>query len=233
MTIPRQFSLETLRQAVTLTPRGPSDPPEEKPPVGPPVGFPPQGQHVIRWFVDPEGEYRREVKVHHVGSRLRTHCPDFLRSQHPQADYPTCAICRLARQRHAWKLEAKFIYMHYGLLLETDNVQKYWQPGQSYVIAGRLPLKRALDGLVQILLDKKTEAVEALFNPHIPGYATRVSVRQGTQGSPVTIRPLFNKLLPPMELGDWYIPLAEYWLPEACSLDDYEAVLAAFTNGRF
>jgi hypothetical protein len=123
--------------------------------------------------------------------------------------------------------------MSYGLLIESDNTKKYWKPKQVQLIAGRRQMKRALDQVVKSLLDKNADVLEAFFNPHIPGYATQVSFQQGAQDYPVKIKPLLDKTLPPIALGDWYKPLSECWLSEEFNIKDYEEVLAVFTNNLF
>ena len=196
------------------------------------IGFPTDGNHVVRLFAGPDGKHSRKIIVHHNGRYHRTHCPDLFENKDPNKDYPKCQICLLEKQRNILKYRAKFLYMSYASLIETDNPKNYWCPGKVYIILMQEKLKEALNRMAQPFLDQERALWDAFLDPRLSSYATHISINRQISGFSNKMEPMFNKTLPPIELGDWYKPLSECWLPEEFNMSDYEQVLAAVKNGR-
>src|SRR5437879_4306044 len=105
--IPRRTSMPNDTTQETRTPAHalPAQEPDRTP-VGHrlPVAFIPSGEHILRWFCDPQGKHWRLLHIHegrhiHRGKRGRTLCPDFCRKIDPTGEYPSCMLCTLAAQR--------------------------------------------------------------------------------------------------------------------------------------
>src|SRR6267378_780091 len=98
-----------------------------------PVAFLPAGQHILRWFCDPQSKPWRFLHIHegrHMpwGKRRRTLCPDVYRKLDPTGAYPpACEICALAEQRRDRSIQRETRVMLYGRPYYTSNPSQYWQ----------------------------------------------------------------------------------------------------------
>jgi hypothetical protein len=187
--------------------------------------------HQIRWFVDPDQALLRHLWLHQAGHAW-TLCPAYLKTTHPEGNYPPCEICALPKtQKDSWKSEARVHFMLYGLVLESTYTDKYWHPGQSYVIVGQSGMRDAFEQMVKSLTDQDQETVANMFDPRVAGCATRVSVNKGARGS-VDITLMRDRVVPPIELGPWYKPLTQCWISPVYSPSDYQKVLTAVKESR-
>ena len=224
------FSLDKLQKAIQQD-QNMSIAPEERLYTDTNIGFIPPGEHTIRLFLDPENNLAREIAVHNSGRSLRTHCPAIFQAKHPSKNCPsTCEICRLSNKHRDWRLKSQFFHMIYVFVVDTKNPKEYWQPGNPYVGLCRKHMKKQIDQMIRSLLDKDKELLEKFFNPHIEGYTVQAHIKSNPQNYQVEIKPILDRTLPPIELGDWYKPLSECWLSEEFNISDYEAVLAALKN---
>jgi hypothetical protein len=193
------------------------------------IGFPPVGKHIVRPFSDLNGESVRKVIVHHIGRRNRTLCPDSYKNKNSNQDYPKCKICSLSHKYNLWKYKAKSLYMAYGLLIETDKPKDYWKSGRVHLILMKDKLYKAFEKMAQGILDQDKSIWNEFLDPKIPSYAIKISMEETAPGVFANMTPVFSKIVPPIELGDWYKPLSECWVKEF-NISDYEKMLASAQN---
>src|SRR5262245_61163860 len=117
----------------------------DRPPAGqrPQIGFVPGGEHILRWFCDPQGQHWRILQMHEGrpmprGRRCRTLCPDFCRAIDPTGAYPPCALCQDGRLRR------EELVLFYGALYKTSTPSEYWQPGRTYVMVAPTAIRAGL-----------------------------------------------------------------------------------------
>jgi hypothetical protein len=213
-----KFSVDSIRAAIDKSKASTR-------PDGPSVTFLPEGQHKIRWFFDPEGEIYREVVIHRAG-RKWLHCPDWLSEKDPEGAYPPCGFCQLADDRDDWKIRRRFNYLVYGYLVDTKQKGEYWQAGNAYMVVGNTRLKRALMEMLEALVDEGEELLLNMLTPDIKGYVTTTTVTKGSQGN-VSIQ-ILPTTVDPIELGDWYKPLAESWVSPTFNLDEFRLSFKEF-----
>ena len=196
------------------------------------IGFPTKGNHIVQFFSGPDGRVLRKVIVHHNGRSNVTHCPDFYKDKKSNQDYPKCEICLISEQKKIWRYKVKFLHMIYGLLIETDNPKDYWRPGEIYIVLMDKKLHDAFNRMAKPFLDKDIDLWNAFLDPNVSSFGTHISSQEIAQGSFLDMKPMFESTLPPIELGDWYKPLSECWLPEEFNMSDYKQVLEAVKNSR-
>ena len=68
-----------------------------------------------------------------------------------------------------------------------------------------------------------------MADPKLPGPAMVVTVKKGRPGS-VTFNSFTAENLPPVTLGEWYLPFREGWSGAQCNLAAYEALVAQVTR---
>ena len=150
---------------------------------GPPDAYLPGGEHVLRPASDPTGELVRRVPVHRKGWRGRTHCPDALRRTGPPDHYPECAICKLATEYDDWRLRVEEVALMYGHLYMTEQLSRFWKPGQTSVVVMRAKLAETIRAHLAVWLETQPEPVWAMLIPSVPGPALRLRVTQRPQWS--------------------------------------------------
>ena len=188
---------------------------------GPKVAFLPEGIHKIRWFFDPNGELFRESMSNRIG-RTRFMCPDFAARQDRIGTYPECAICKHQKEKEEWRGRCRYNCMVYGHLYETKSPSEYWQPDSTYVILGNSKLRNALLETLENLVDDGSDMLMGMLTPTVKGFISNTNVTRGTAGG-VSIQVL-TKMVDPIELGDWYVPLSEVsYIPSVFDMETYEA----------
>ena len=193
---------------------------------GPKVAFLPEGIHKIRWFFDPTGELFRESMSNRVG-RTRFMCPDFAARQDRLGNYPECAICKHQKEKEEWRGRCRYNCMVYGHLYETKNPSEYWQPDTTYVILGNSKLRNALIETLENLVDDGADMLMGMLTPTVKGFISNTNVTRGTAGG-VSVQVL-TKMVDPIELGDWYIPLSEVtYVPSVFDSETYEAAVEEY-----
>jgi hypothetical protein len=189
------------------------------------VAFLPIGTHKLRIFYDPTGEMYRSVVTHKIG-KIHTLCPDWLREQ-GHSGVPECRICELAREIDDWKLSPsrRFYTLIYAHLYETNNPSEWWQPNHSYVVVGKNRMKTTINSLLKTFASSSPDYILDMVNPNRSGGITTVEVTGGIQGT-VTFTPLPGDTKPPIEVGDWWKPLSDGYIPRDFNLEVYQEVLA-------
>lgn len=184
-----------------------------------PATFLPEGNHKLRFFVDPEGELIRKVLLH--GSmKDNTFCPNILR-QEGEEDIPEdlpkeCEICKECEHIKGWKDNPKLSQrnMVYAYLHSTDSKSDYWVPGNWYAVISRGPrLRNALLSFVDNMIKDAAEYVLAMLDPQKEGWMVSVEVVRGTQGR-VSMSFVPGRTVGPIELNDTYRPLREVYYTE-------------------
>jgi hypothetical protein len=189
----------------------------------PQVAFLPEGEHLIRFFPDSDGELLRSIGIHRRG-RFRTHCPKYLGQYDPAADYPVCEICPLAVRRNDWQLRMQQLTLCYGYVCQTSHESRFWQPGRTYVVVGNPQMHTAFCSMVESLATSDPQTLTSMLTPQVPGPGTLVRMQKGLRGF-VTVEPLTDKQLPPITLGSWYRPLQDCWLGPNFDITHYTALL--------
>jgi hypothetical protein len=223
----KNFSPEKIRELLAKWNLGA----EPKWSDGPKVAFLPEGQHKIRFFFDPEGELYREVVGHQVNKRV-IHCLDHFAEQNPNKMYPPCDFCRFAQETNDWRLQQNLRYLVYGYLHETNRENQYWQAGHAYVMVGTYRMWCAVGKMLKTLAKQEaSDYLVMMLNPGLQGPLTSVDVEKGLQGY-VSINPVPGRTIPALELGAWYRPLADCWLPQEPDMEEYQHVLAAYCKNN-
>ena len=186
---------------------------------GPAIAFLPEGQHKIRWFFDPEGTVYREVMTNRQ-DKTRFHCPNFLSNRDKDLKLPECEACARADATDDWRVRCRYNCMIYGYLYDTKSSNKYWEPGKPYVILGNSKLRRSIVEMMEALIEEEESLLMSMITPQVPGCVANVNVTRGAQGS-VNIQVL-PKTVDPIEIGDWYQPLHQVWIPEGFDQEAYD-----------
>lgn len=204
-----------------------------------PVAFLPEGIHKIRFFVDPEGEIVRTAVVHaHTESYKNPLCTNYLRNIDPKmtlwkdkpADaksYPDCSFCEGSAIIGGYKYASKNRGMAYGWLEWTSSPGDYWQPGKAYLILSNGRLKKSLLSFINGLAIDVPDFLVSLLDPQVAGGLLSVEVTRGTQGN-IAIQSIPGKTINAIELGPWYKPLNEVYIPQHFVLEDWEAAVKEF-----
>lgn len=218
------WSLNKVREIIAANQK-----PDNKEQLGPQIAFLPEGVHKIRWFFDPDGELYRESMSGRVG-RTKFMCPNFAARTDRLGTYPDCAICRHQTENEEWRGKCRYNCMVYGYLYETKNPGEYWQPDNAYVICGNSKLRKGLLETLENLVEDGADMLMGMLTPTVQGFISSTNVTRGTQGG-VAIQVL-TKMVEPIELGDWYIPLNKVtYMPTEFDPEVYEAAVAEYFEG--
>jgi hypothetical protein len=178
----------------------------------PSVAFMPEGEHILRWFCDPEGKLWHFVHIHQF-QQVRTHCPDFFREREPGGNYPVCKICLLATQCGSgnWRLRREKLVLLYGTVIYTTHPSLYWRPSRPQLIIAPDEIRVGFTKLLKQGSPQQRAHFFAMVNPAIAGPAMVVQVQKGRHAS-VTINSFTAENQYPVTLGDWYKPLRSSWI---------------------
>lgn len=196
---------------------------------GPGVAFFPEGTHIIRWFFDPTGLIFREAVAGRVGKK-RFICPDFMFKNDKTSGrtYPVCELDRIAKEQNIRKGKCRYYCMIYGYVYKTDAENDYWKPNRAYVIIGNRFLSKGLEAMINNLKDVGLDMLTTMLTPTSKGFFSTVTATdiQSAQGQ-VSIQVL-PTAVDPIDLGDWYIPLSEVYIPKEFDEEVYQEALREF-----
>lgn len=192
-----------------------------------PIGYPQEGTSKIRIFLDPASQLYRSVKTFTLTE------PKFKRIIDPRfyvnATAPDGTVVPDEVIQKVWKMtkdigwqnNAKYIALCYIQVLSADKVhEKFWQPGECYLMAANGKFEDALLAQLGALMEGCSEDMAASLNPLTDGWAWTMNVVKGSQGS-VSLTPTVGVKSPALEeLPEWYKPLADQYCSDGYSEED-------------
>lgn len=181
-----------------------------------PIAFLPEGSHKMRMFLDPNGELIRDVRYHKYNN-YKFVCPDSY-FYGKKEEGVKCKFCEVHAQMGSnWRHPAarRLINICYAYIASTDKEGEYFKPGKSYaVITNGKKFRDTFIGWVSSLAGTQAQDfIVPYLNPNAPSSITQVDIVKGTQGR-VNIGVFPGPPLPAIDLGDWYKPLGEVYVPE-------------------
>lgn len=197
-----------------------------------PTAFLPEGSHVVRIFVDPESNLIRNLIVHQkFGKKFR--CPNHLKriKVDGHENLPECQACKYAEMldQSQWMSSpgARSVSIIYMKLYETSQPSEYWEAGKVYAIIGNKKLRDAVLGMIESMAKHAREYAASIINPTTPTQKLTLTFTKGAQGA-VQLNSIPGSEAPPVELGDWYKPLSQVFIPEEFDEKQYNEYIASY-----
>lgn len=192
-----------------------------------PIGYPQEGTSKIRIFLDPAGQLYRAVKAFQVSEPKFKRIMDprfFLDRTTPDGTViPEEVIEKVwaLTKNIGWQNNAKYNALAYIQVLSADKQHdKYWKPGECYLMAHNAKFEEALLNQLQALMEGCAEDMANSLNPLADGWAWTMNVVKGSQGS-VSLTPTVGVKSPALEaLPDWFKPLSEQFVEDKYSEED-------------
>jgi hypothetical protein len=191
------------------------------------LAFPPAGKHTVRFLQDPTGTPFLVGGLHRSGKQW-VPCPDFLRRSDPTGGFPICDLCLRATRDNNWAFKVEIVSVMYGYLDATAHENQFWRPRQLYAIVGNDRMRQTFTALLESLLTRNPETLAQMLDPQQAGPSILMQLQKGRL-SDVTMELSPTPELPPVPLGPWYQPLAQYW-SNRFTLAKYQDLCMALTR---
>ncbi|QIG72059.1 hypothetical protein EVB95_225 [Rhizobium phage RHph_TM2_3B] len=214
------------------------------------TAFLPDGTHKMRFFLGPDNELFRDVKMYQFKGK-KTLSPQVLnRENEKNPEWPKIVqamkpewkeqevtkipledtIDKAAKEINNWKsgLSLKGRTMVYAKVYATNKEDQYWKPDNVYAVIGKKKLKDAILAMLESLAADSPDYIISMLNPSLSGGMVTVNVTGGTQGA-VTITPIPGSTKDPIltldETGkgpEWWRPLDEVFIGKDFNLKAWE-----------
>ncbi|QPB08574.1 hypothetical protein [Vibrio phage Va2] len=192
-----------------------------------PMGYPQEGTSKIRIFLDPTGKLYRAVKAFQVSEPKFKRIMDprfFLDRTTPDGTViPEAVIEKVwnMTKNIGWQNNSKYQALAYVQVISADKTHdKYWKPGECYLMAHNGKFEDALLAQLQALMEGCAEDMAASVNPLADGWAWTMNVVKGSQGS-VSLTPTVGVKSPALEaLPEWFKPLDDQYVEAKYSEED-------------
>lgn len=197
----------------------------------PPTVFLPDGNHKVRFIVDPTDEFMCEYySFGYFGRGIRDPLGLVDRSGIPEGfENELPELAKKISELGKYSYGAKYNMIVYMYLYDTDAKSEDWKPNTLYAVIGNRKFSEAYINFISTLAQEAPEAILDILNPSKPANLLNLSYKGGRDGNCSIGGTFPAKTVDPINMeGVPYIPLEQCYIKPGFSIEKYNALVEKY-----